>query len=145
MYGTWEGQMNIVESGGYFSVPDSVRLIVAPSTGSPSFHLWQRKLDSASTPWPWREIAFTPTQVGACQGCSESEWDGTLEATCAPDTAADPVLGPLGFGWPASTWHTQFWPNAPRTGPVTKMLVSRLYPGLDYYGYDAGYVELQRR
>src|SRR5262245_15651582 len=84
MYGTWEGQMNMATSSGYFSVPDSVRLIVAPSGARPTVRLLQRKLESASEPWPWREIPFTSMQVGGCQDCSQSEWDGTLEATCAP-------------------------------------------------------------
>ena len=144
MYGTWEGKMNMATSSGYFFVADSVRLVVTPTGTTPTFHLWQRKLDSAGEPWPWRTISLTPTQVAGC-ACLERDWDGILEGTSAPDTASDPARGSLGFGWPAGNWHTQFWPNAPRTGPVTKMVVWRLYPGLDYYGYDTGYVELQRR
>jgi hypothetical protein len=144
MYGTWEGQMSMVSSGGYFSVPDSVRLVVTPTGAKPAFHLWQRKLEPASDPWPWREIPFRPTQVSGCP-CAEREWDGVVEASSAPDTVSDPVRGLLGFGWPEGTWHTQFWPNAPRVGPVTKLVVWRSYSGLDYYGYDTGYVELERR
>ena len=132
MYGTWEGrQTDIGSSGTSYPVPDSVRLIVSPGTTRPIFHLWQRKVATGTmggAPWPWRELAFSPAQVTGTTVGSVADWDGILEAACAPDSAHDSTgVYPLGWRLPGSTWHTDFWPYAPRSGPVTRMDIIRSY------------------
>jgi hypothetical protein len=102
MYGTWEGRML---AGPYNSeATDSVRVIIAPSPGQPSFRLWQLKIQSTVgyPPDPgaiWTEGSFTSMNVFLNEVPEPGYRDGWFEATSGPESDR-----------PEGTWWARFQP-----------------------------------